>query len=184
MWLYGFIPAFGGNHRTIHHPPPCPDSSPPWQPLTLTTPFTEHYTLIYGLVFFPTDHSALGVMVYLRFSETFKRRMGRRAFSYQRPPLPDCCGPGIGDLLYFCSASSVIFLCDVSVCSSHFFQPSRLLQLPFSSAFTQQKGHYLMSLGPLKGSPFKKPVFLVTLLFVTDPINKLRLNQIDTTNLS
>lgn len=53
------------------------------------------------------------------------------------PPLPDCCGPSIGDLLYFCSASSVIFLCDVSVCSSHFFQPSRLLQLPFSSAFTQ-----------------------------------------------
>lgn len=164
MCLYGFIPVFGGSYLTIHHPPPCPDSSPPWQPLSLTTPFTEHYILIYGLVFFPADHSALRVMVYLRFSEPLKE--GWAAEPLAMPPAPsNCCGPSLGYLLYFSSASSVIFLYDVSVCSS-------LFPLSFPSVLAALLLHLYPAGHPLEGHPppFKKQAFLPTPLIITDPI--------------
>lgn len=83
VWLYP---------RVWRQPPNHPSSSSlPGFFTILTTSHSYHsfhqtLSLIYGLVFFPTDDSALRVMVYLRFSETFKRRMGGRAFSYQWPP--------------------------------------------------------------------------------------------------
>lgn len=69
MCLYGFIPVFGGSYSSIHHPPLCPDSSLHWHLLTLTTPFTAHYILIYGLVFIPIHCCVVRVMVYLWLSE-------------------------------------------------------------------------------------------------------------------
>lgn len=106
MCLYGFIPAFRGSYPTIHHPPPArillrPDN------LSLL-PLLFLNTIYWYMGLFSSQQTTL----LSEFLKTFKRRIGGRAFSY-RPPC--CCRPSLGDLLYFCSVSSVIFLYDVSV---------------------------------------------------------------------
>lgn len=107
MCLYGFIPVFGGSSPPIHHPALCPDSPLHWQPHSYHPFYCSLYTDLWTCFHSNTpccSHSDGSLKVEWVAEPSANN------------PQPLYCGASLTDLLCFCSASSVIFMYDLSVC--------------------------------------------------------------------